>query len=206
VADSRRGTGAVPTPVPLRSDTSDGLASLSHAGEGARTRTLRWGLYGCSTLLIGLVVLMAVVATIAYVDYSEPESTFPDSLAAAAAAAGGGGEVALLPLAAEGADAVHLFAPGATTAAAIDACLGFAWDKSELIAGHLTDGMPGAFVVVGDGEVLDYGWHLLRATPLRLTDWPCGVTAGDDGFAVASDAGVLVLSRAPDGAPQPDRQ
>ena len=173
---------------------------MSRTEEAARTRTLRWGLYGCSSLLIAIVVLMAVVAIIAYLDFSEPESAFPDRLAEAAqGTAGEGGRIALMPLAGGEAESVHLFAPGPTTAAAIDACLGFAWDKSELLAGHLADGMPGAFAIVAEGEVVDYGWHLVRNTPLRFTDWPCAVTPGDDGFVVTRDAGVLVMSRAPDG-------
>jgi hypothetical protein len=176
---------------------------LSRAEEARRTRTLRWGLYGCSALLIAIVVLMAAVAIITYLDFGEPDSAFPDRLAEAAQGAAGtageGGRIDLLPLAGGGAESVHLFAPGATTAAAVDACLGFAWDKSALVAGHLTDGMPGAFAIVAEGEVVDYGWHLVRDAPLRFTDWPCAVTPGDDGFVVTRDAGVLVLSRAPDG-------
>jgi hypothetical protein len=165
--------------------------------EAGRTRALRWGLYGCSTLLIALVVLMAVIAVVAYLDYTEPESAFPDRLAmAASAAADGDGTVALLPLAGEGTDSVHLFAPGATTALDVERCLGFAWDKAELVAGHLTGGMPGAFIVVADGAVSDYGWHLVRGTPLRFAAWPCRVTAENDGFAVTREADVLVLAPA----------
>lgn len=140
-----------------------------------------------------MVLLVAVVAVIAYLDYAEPDSAFPDRLAAAAASAGPDSEIALLPLAGADADTLHLFAPGATTAAAIETCLGFAWDKAELLAGHLADGMPGAFVVVADGAVTDYGWHLVRATPLRFTDWPCVVTPGSDRFVVSDEAGVRVL-------------
>ncbi|MGF1627652.1 MAG: hypothetical protein ACFCVH_22460 [Alphaproteobacteria bacterium] len=167
-------------------------------GEAARTRALRWGLYGCSALIVAVVALVAVIATLAYLDLGEPESAFPGRLAEAATAAEAGDMVYLLPLAGEAADSLHLFAPGATTAAAIDACLGFAWDKSALIAGHLSDGMPGAFVVLADGAAVDYGWHLVGDTPIRFTEWPCAVTPADDGFVVSIDDRVLLLTPAPD--------
>ena len=88
-----------------------------------------------------------------------------------------------------------------TTAMAVQECLGFAWDKAELIAGHLNEGMPGAFIAVADGAVVDYGWHLVGAVPLHVANWPCGITAADDAFVVSTEDGVISLDRAPAAAP-----
>ena len=162
------------------------------AGEATRTRALRWGLWGCTTILIVVVALMVVVASIAYIRLGEPDSDFPERLAAAAEAAGDGGMVDLGVAILGPWDAAHLFAPG-TDAAAIEACLGFAWDKTELVADHLTADAPGAFVVVKGGEVADYGWHL---GGIGFTDWPCGLTPGDETFAVALADDALLLTRA----------
>lgn len=168
----------------------------ARGAEPGGKRALRWGVNGCATLIIAIVVLMVVVASVAYLELSEPESAFPDRLAAAALTAGDGGRITLLALSEVPAESVHLFPPGETTAAAIEACLPVPWDNADLLAGHLTAGMPGGFVVVADGAVVDYGWHLVGGVPLRFADWPCTITAADDGFVVTVDGEMLTLTRA----------
>lgn len=163
---------------------------------------MRWGVWGCSTVIIAVVALMMVVAAIAYLELSEPDSPFPARLAEAAQQADADSPVLVLTLFDEPVDTLHLFAPGEpTTANAVQECLGFVWDKTELIAGHLNEGMPGAFIAVADGAVVDYGWHLVGAVPLRFTDWPCTITAADDGFVVSTENGVFEMTRAPAAAP-----
>jgi len=159
--------------------------------EAARTRALRWGLWGCTTILIALVALMVVVASIAYLQFGEPDSALPERLAEAARAAGDGGEVDLGTAVLGPWDAAHLFAPG-TGAAAIEACLGFAWDKAALVADHLATDAPGAFVIVKGGAVADYGWHL---DGIAFADWTCGLTPPGATFAVTLDGDVVRLTR-----------
>lgn len=173
----------------------------AHGGEPARRRALRWGVNGCATLIIAIVVLMVVVAAIAYMELSEPESPFPDRLAAAALTAGDGGRIDLLALTEGPADSLHLFPPGETAPGTIQACLPVPWDNADLLASHLTAGMPGGFVVVADGAVVDYGWHLVDSMPLRFADWPCTITAADDGFVVTVDGEMLTLTRASETSP-----
>ncbi|MEZ5666259.1 MAG: hypothetical protein R3F55_02265 [Alphaproteobacteria bacterium] len=171
-----------------------GTPAAGGAGESARTRTLRYGLWGCSTLIIALVVLVAVVASVAYLEYSEPDSDFPRRLADAVAAAGEGGTVDLAALSDTAWQQVSLLPHGETAPAAIDACLGFAWDKSELVAGHLAGAGSHAFVLAADGEALDYGWHLIAGQPLAFDPWPCALARADARFAVHIDGGVARLS------------
>ncbi len=155
---------------------------------------------GCTAVLAVLVLVFVVLAIFIYVDYGEPESAFPARLAATIEAARGADGTFALGDAIEGDwDEVHLFAPGlAEGAGHIEACLGFAWDQAALIAGHLDDGAPGGFAIVADGAVVDYGWHLVGATPFEMDDWPCGIAPGSDSFRVDSAGAVPRLVRIED--------
>ena len=194
-ADVRRGEGGHVRQGPVRRAVSPQSGSNGGAGEASRTRALRWGLWGCTTILIALVALMVVVASIAYLDYSEPDSAFPGRLAEAAGAAGEGGTVDLAVVIEGDWDSAHLFARD-TDAAAITACLGFAWDKAELVADHLARDAPGAFAVVTDGEVIDYGWHL---GGVSFADWPCGLTPANAAFTVTREGDSILLRHRPSG-------
>ena len=167
-----------------------GSGPVSSGGEAARTRALRWGLWGCTTILIALVALMVVVASVAYVDFGEPDSGVADRLAAAARMAGDGGTINLADAIEGSWDEAHLFAPGAD-AGAVEACLGFAWDKAALVADHLAADAPGAFVVVADGAVAVYGWTLAG---IAFADWPCGLTPTHATFTVSLDEDALRLA------------
>ena len=176
-----------------------GGSAKRRPGDGAGNRVLSWGVWGCSSLIIALVLLVAVVAGIAYVELGEPDSAFPTLLAEAIRAAGDGGTVELSVYADHPWDRISLFPHGEITPAAVDQCIGFAWDNAALIAGHLAGGGSGGFVLTSDGVVVDYGWHLVNVQAMTFTEWPCALERERAVFAIRMDADVAHLTVAPSG-------
>ena len=158
---------------------------------------MRWGVWGCSSLIIALVVLMAVVAGIAYVELGEPDSELPLELARAASDAADGDVIDIAQLSTHDFDTLSLIVHGPITPDRVNQCLGLVWDKAELMAGHLAGAGTAGFALVDDGEVVDYGWNLIITPSLTFSEWPCAIDRVRARFVVRHEADITTLSPIP---------